>query len=245
MTAFEVRVPKDKLIELREKLEREQRHKAAQDQVRYSVLHNTFWRWTHTPRGWSQQKCSRNGKRTGEFFNGFKREVVFERFANGRAGYRINPPREPCRLTFPILTQPAVDLPGFLPVRADWSVDHLLTIVGTKTGRWSSGESPPLEQLEKTTMMSALKLSILLWRAAHATEGYSAPIGYGHGVLLTAKAELTRDGLIEVAASGGYRLTDKGGVFVAHLLAQPLPVAAKPKWEMPASDGQTKPSWVR
>lgn len=232
MSDFEVFIPERNVPLVREKLAKEQRHKAAQDQVRYSQLRNTFWKWTRTPRGWTQQKCSRNGKRVGEFFNGFKREVAFKKLPDGRSAYRINPHRE----------RPTLDIPGFLP---------LLNYVGATTGpRWSSVAaeqadclrprmiSPKIRlsypSLEKTPM-SPLKLSILFWRAAHPTEVYSAPPDTGFGVSLAAKADLVRDGLIEICAAGGYRLTDKGTVYVAHLIAQPLPVASKPKWEIPAT----------
>lgn len=225
MSDFEVFIPERNVPLVRQKLEQEQRHKAAQDQVRYSSLHNTFWKWTRTPKGWTQQKCSRNGKRVGEFFNGFKREVVFKKLPDGRSAYRINPHREP-----------SVDVPEFLPLRAyTWSVDHLLNYAGAQPGgRLSSIKPITLPPLEKTPM-SPLKLSILFWRAAHPTEVYSAPPDTGFGVSLAAKADLVRDGLIEICAAGVYRLTDKGNVYVAHLIAQPLPVASKPKWEIPAT----------
>ena len=93
--------------------------------------------------------------------------------------------------------------------------------------------------------MTPLKLSILLWRAAHPTASYvGAPTASYVGARTAGRnaddrghyaalSQLNNDGLIKVTLRGS-DLTDKGNVFVAHLLKQPLPVPVPTQWEMPA-----------
>lgn len=100
------------------------------------------------------------------------------------------------------------------------------------------------------TIMTPLKLSFLFWAAAHPDTQYLSPSGIsGQSAAILVSGQLIAEGLIELSPTG-YRLTDKGIVFVAHLMKQPLPVQTKPEWVMPTngsvvkSSSSEKPSWT-
>jgi hypothetical protein len=225
---FEVRIPHMYLVEAKAKLAREQRHKAAQDQIWYSALRSTFWKWTKTPNGWCQQKCSRNGRRLGDYFGRTWNEVEFTKRSDGSASFhaRTNSRGGP--------SSPTVDLPDFLP--------HEYVCKPRMISPKIRLSYPSLEK----PMLSPLKLSILLWYAAHPCSTYLTPTGgVDHVSVRTANSELVSAGLIELRAIG-YQLTAKGRVFVEHLAGQPLPVQTEPTWVMPASGGLVdKPGWIR
>lgn len=234
MKSFEVRIPARHLSDVKAKLAREQRHKAPQDQVRYSYTASTFWRWEHPEHGWCQRQCSRNGKVLGKVVGRTWSEVTFTKRPDGSSGFSAR-----SRSTSGNVASEAVTLPDFLPkeyVCKPRMISPKIRIT------YPSLEKP----------MSPLKLSILLWYAARPYP-YTLPTGaVDSDNVRTAHADLISAGLLTLHVTG-YHLTDKGKVFVEHLTTQPLPVQTTPTWVMPASgglvgghvtDAMKKPGWL-
>lgn len=118
---------------------------------------------------------------------------------------------------------PPLDVPSFI-ARKECAV---FTVVHSETGRWSA-KQPEI-------IMTPLKLLVLFWTAAHPDIRYLSPAGVsGQNAAITAAGQLNVEGLITFS-SNGYRLTDKGRIFVEHLTKQPLPVQTKPEWVMPTN----------
>ena len=234
MKHFFVDIPDAHVSEVRRKLAASQRHKAAQDQVRYSTGHKAFWRWTRTPKGsWRMQECSRDGRRLGQFIGRIWDDVLFTTTPSGEKIARpVNWAQSGAqgggansRLVY-VKTPVRGDqwLPDFLPK------GHRLKEIGAVTGRWSP-TCPPLTP-EKPTM-NPLKLAILCHRQLFAGTDFTTPPGLvSTGSIMDANSELVRDGLVELGVRG-YTVTDKGRVYLEHLFAQPYPVVSKPQWIMP------------
>ncbi len=238
MKPFYVCIPQEHVTVVRAKLERRQAHVAVQDRVRYSLINRSFFRWMPMMDGstlWAKKECSRNGKKFGEFFG--------SRWSRAKL-FRLLGIKVPT-------TEAALELPKFIgldhgeigrffvtcnPVSNDrgW-LARAFTEHSTVTGRWSAKQPE--------TTMTPLKLSILLWTAAQPGTRYLAPDGpdgvVSQSPVISAAGELGMAGLIELAPRG-YKLTDKGSVFVEHLTKQPLPIQTQPTWVMPANGGSVK-----
>lgn len=243
-----VRIPRAKLDDVRRKLHAEQAGKKPEERVRYSYYHRTFWRWAKQGLKWRKRECSRNGKGLGEFIGPAYDEVRFQMrlnrhlhsegglvgispldvpsFIGGKAGYKPVFARSPRQWSDHWVLDGTADAPAMRYAPG-------MQYVHTETGRWSAKQPE--------TTMTLLKLSILLWRAAHPAANYCHPDGViPQGNVRTAIGELSQDGFVTLHATG-YRLTDKANVFVEHLTKQPLPVPTAPQWQMPATGGVVKP----
>lgn len=211
--SFRVDIPPHHVADVRKKLRANQRHKAPQDQVRYSSEHKTFWRWVHYDNKWRMLECSRNGNRVGEFFGHAYDEVRFKRSMFGIASYRAEK------------TETVKDASNWLPPGFNSSIADE---VKARDGALEMPQFLPLNGGGAVACRSE-KLSILLWIAAHPAD-QSLMVAVS-GIGWTTASELRTEGLIEFSPRG-YALTDRGRVFVEHLTKQPLPVQVQ-QWEMP------------
>lgn len=107
---------------------------------------------------------------------------------------------------------------------------------GAKTG--ADAENDPIN-LEQEASLTALQLSILLWRAAHTgreanTGGMRYPFHTAANVD-GAMRSLEAWKLIQFNAEhDNFILTDRANVLVSAIRSLPLPVQPQPKWEMPS-----------
>lgn len=199
-----INIPMHKTGAICRKLMEEQRSIHSRHRVYFSRFSQTFYRWHFHANGTMQrQKCSRNGKRLGVLFGACVPDPIFR-------------PR-------PVTTYhpPTWELKRAMQGRFDSPSVH----TEAQTGRWNN----------KEVKMNALKIAVLCSRYEYPGESnvVQPPIGMGRSYDL-AILELKRDSYIETSnAWRGYKLTQKGKVFVEHLIRQPEPVATEPQWKMP------------
>lgn len=208
------------------------------DRIFFDLKQKRYWKWDKGCDQAGHELWRKRDTATNEFFGGEFRKVEF--IADGfRASYTAcqgNPG------TITTINNPSID--------DSWG-RRVLTLART-AGRAEDMTSAEYAEIKakykpEMTTMNPLKLSILLWRAAHPLAFYPDP----SPPVRTALAELAHDGFVLLGERElldenlplhrdrtyrpriAYRLTLKATVFIEHLVKQPLPVQAVPKWEVP------------
>lgn len=187
------------------------------DRVFYALLDKRYWKWHQTFDGWRKRDFS-----NGEVFGPIYESVTFQ-----ADGFRAKQQRRPWK--------PAEPNSPSEPGR--WT-----TYGGATTGRWTMTSAEYLAEVRKeydpndasfkteTTMLTPLHIALLCARASGIGNPLSTPEQSERAVVRKALYELINMGLLE---EDFIRPTEKGLVFVAHLVKQPLPVPTVPKWEVP------------